>query len=181
MIFVTDANGQTIYTGNEWETLTGQNIGESLGLGWLDRVHPDDRKVVLDTLEEARKAISQFSIRYRVIRPGGSMIWVAVGCIPSIGPPDHSFIGYLGSLTELAPPSSNSMTAYGNVNTFVPPPSRAEPMAADHLDQIADHLILTNSLIEANGPEAALPGVRYALYQIGLALAARSLRPKTIN
>jgi len=25
------------------------------------------------------------------------------------------------------------MTAYGNVNTFVPPPSRAEPMAADHL------------------------------------------------
>ncbi|MEG9526406.1 MAG: hypothetical protein MIL41_11645, partial [Hyphomicrobiales bacterium] len=66
------------------------------------------------------------------------------------------------------------IAAYGNVGRFVPPPPHPATMPIDTLDLIADHLIITHSLIEEDdGAKAALPGARIALLEVGLALAAR--------
>lgn len=46
-------------------------------------------------------------------------------------------------------------------------------MPASRLDQVADHLILAHSLIEADGGKEALPDLRSALFKIGKALADR--------
>ncbi|WP_163460386.1 PAS domain-containing protein, partial [Escherichia coli] len=68
MIFVTDAACHRIYASGEWTALTGQSIPDSLGRGWLDRVHADDRRIVMDALARAFSTASEFSIRFRVLR-----------------------------------------------------------------------------------------------------------------
>ncbi|WP_167627809.1 PAS domain-containing protein [Methylobacterium phyllostachyos] len=181
MIFVTDASGQTIHTSSDWPVLTGQTIKDSLGRGWLKCVHPEDRAIVERTLEEALSKVSEFSIRYRLAKPSGDYRWVGVGGVPSIGPPDYTFIGYLGSLTEIADCSTAEIHAYGNVERFIPPPTHPATIATDHLDQIADYLILAHALIEADGAKSALPGLRLALFEVGCALADRVGRPAKPN
>ena len=64
---------------------------------------------------------------------------------------------------------------------LIPPPTPVAPAAADHLDQIADCLILAHSLIEEDGGRDALPDVRKALFKIGRALAARTNERAQLN
>ncbi|MCJ2066798.1 PAS domain-containing protein [Methylobacterium sp. J-088] len=171
---MTDAYGQTIHTSSDWSGLTGQPVEESLGRGWINCVHPDDRLIVERTFEKALSRISEFSIRYRLVDAYGNYRWVGAGGVPSIGPPDYTFIGYLGSLTEIANGAIDELQAYGNVERFVPPPTHPTTIATDHLDQIADYLILAHALIEDDGAKSALPGLRFALFEVGRALAARA-------
>ena len=174
MIFVTDAGGQCVYACPEWEALTGQPSKDALGRGWVLRVHPDDRETASSTLDDALARASEFSIRYRLLRPDDTPRWVGTGGVPSFGMEDGAFIGYLGSITELAGRAIDTIAAYGNVGRFVPPPPHPATMPIDTLDLIADHLIITYSLVEEDdGAKAALPGVRIALLEVGLALAAR--------
>ncbi|MGU3539952.1 PAS domain-containing protein [Methylobacterium sp. A54F] len=182
MIFVTDVTGQRTHASQEWEQLTGQEVGASLGRGWLARVHADDRDVANHTLDTALKEAAEFSIRYRLLKPDNSFRWVIAGGVPSFGPPDSSFIGYLGSLTELADGATDAIGAYGNVGRFVPPPTHAGTAPSCMLDQTADCLLLAHSLIEQDGGKAALPSLRVALFEIGRALAARTAeRIKPLN
>lgn len=174
MIFVTDASGQTIHASAEWPNLTGQSVGDALGRGWLVCVHPDDREIVEGTLEAALSQVTEFSMRYRLVTASGTYRWVSVGCVPSIGPPEHTFIGYLGSLTELAAAAAGGLRAYGNVGRLIPPPTHSPAPSEDQLDRIADHLIVAHALIEGDGAQDALPDVRRALFKVGRALAART-------
>jgi len=173
MIFVTDARGRCVYACPEWEALTGQPSTEALGRGWVLRVHPDDRGTATGILDEALASGAEFD----------TPRWVGAGGVPSFGIENGAFIGYLGSITELARGGTDTIAAYGNVGRFVPPPPHPATMPIDTLDLIADHLIITHSLIEEDdGAKAALPGVRIALLEVGLALAARMrMQSRSLN
>ncbi|MCJ2021805.1 PAS domain-containing protein [Methylobacterium sp. E-065] len=173
MIFVTDAAGACVYTSGEWTTLTGQEIGDALGCGWLARVHPGDRPVVEDTMADAVRKAAEFSVRYRLLRTDGSSRWVGAGGVPSFGMIGDGFVGHLGTVTELAAGAMDTIGAYGNVERFVPPAPHRNTMPGCQLDLVADHLILAHSLIEDDGGKEALPDVRNALFKVGRALAAR--------
>ncbi|RQW82343.1 MAG: PAS domain S-box protein, partial [Methylococcus sp.] len=43
---------------------------------WLSVVHPDDRTAMLDAVERARQAGSDFLEDYRILRPDGSLRWI---------------------------------------------------------------------------------------------------------
>lgn len=177
MIFVTDAAGQCIYASGEWVAFTGQQVGEAMGRGWLARVHPDDRTVVVETFETAIASAAEFSIRYRMLGPTDTPRWVGAGGVPSFGMSDHRFIGYLGSITEIAEGAADTIGAYGNVERFVPPTPHLNTTPSSKLDLVADHLILAHSLIEQDGGKNALPFLRLALFEVGRELAARVPHP----
>ncbi len=181
MIFVADATGLCVHIGGEWTALPGQPIMEGLGHGWVSRVHPEDRGIVLDIVQAAARTASEFSVRYRILQPDDKPCWVAAGCVPSIGFPDRKFIGYLGSLMKLAEDSTAGLTAYGHVGRFTPPPAHGLTAPQDNLDRIADHLIMAHSLLESDGAEAAMPGLRMALFEVGRALAARDKAQLILN
>lgn len=124
MIFVTDATGQCVHISRDWRELTGQEADAALGWGWLEPVHPDDRSIVRSTREAAVQAASEYSLRYRLIKPDGTYRWVGAGGVPSFGT-DNKFIGFLGSITELADGAMDTIKAYGNVEQFVPPPQHS--------------------------------------------------------
>ncbi|HEX4891895.1 MAG TPA: PAS domain S-box protein [Hyphomicrobiaceae bacterium] len=45
--------GNRIWGSPQWEQFTGLTLPESVGLGWLDAIHPDDRELTMDALNEA--------------------------------------------------------------------------------------------------------------------------------
>ena len=139
MIFVTNALGKATYIGDEWTALTGQRLEDAVDYGWSRVVHPDDVARVRSIVARAIAARCEFSIAYRVLQPNGEAAWVSAGAVPSFGPPDRTFLGFLGSITVLAaPPAEGTDGALGRFNPPDLPPD-SEPRST--LEQVADHLI----------------------------------------
>lgn len=177
MIFVTDAIGECIFVSMDWQRLTGQCVADALGWGWMQRVHLDDRATVVETTKAAAAAAAEFTVRYRLMTPENTPRWVGAGGVPSFGMGDQRFIGYLGSVIELAGGATDTIAAYGNIERFIPPTPHLNTRPSCKLDLVADHLLAAHSLIEEDGGKNAMPALREALFQVGLALAARTLKP----
>ncbi|AWN47699.1 diguanylate cyclase [Methylobacterium terrae] len=181
MIFTTDSSGSLSHISPEWTTLTGQEITAAAEGGWLACVHEADRGTVQEVFTTAAATVSEFSVRFRLCFADGSVRWVGAGGVPSYGPPDRTFIGYLGSVIEIASGASDAAGAYGNIGRYLPPPTHPTTMPGDSLDRIADHLIMAHSLIEEDGGKPALPALRAALFEIGRALARRTPQMSKLN
>jgi len=177
MIFVTKADGEVTYVSPEWCAFTGQPASAAIEHGWLDSVHPDDRETAANFLRCAAEQQSEYSFRHRLRRADGSYAWVAGGAVPSFGPPDHTFLGYLGSLTELGPSGSEPMTAYGSIGRFVPPPTHPATAPGSTLERVADHLLIAHGLIEQDHAKEMLPVLREALFTAGRLLARSMTAP----
>ena len=177
MIFVTSATGGVSYVSPEWCTFTGQAASDAVEHGWFERVHPDDRETAVTFLRSARDQQSEYSLRLRLSRADGSYAWVLIGAIPSYGPPDRTFLGYLGSLTEITPSGSEPLTAYGTLARFVPPPMSPTTPPGSTLELVADHLLMAHGLIEQDHAKEMLPVLRQALAAAGMLLARQMASP----
>jgi PAS domain S-box-containing protein len=175
MIFVTAADGEVTYVSPEWCAFTGRDAASAAKHGWLDAVHPDDREIAVNFLRSARDQQCEYSFRHRLRRADGSYAWVAGGAIPSFGPPDRTFLGYLGALTEISPSGSEPLTAYGTLQRYVPPPPHPATTPNSALELVADHLVMAHGLIEGDGANELLPILRLALSMAGK-LLARQMR-----
>ncbi|GJD54042.1 hypothetical protein OPKNFCMD_6822 [Methylobacterium crusticola] len=171
MIFVSNASGGVSYVSPEWCAFTGQSAAEAVEHGWFRCVHPDDYESAVSFLRRARDQQSEYSLRLRLRRVDGSYTWVVIGAVPSFGPPDRAFLGYLGSLTEISPSGSEPLTAYGTLAHFVPPPSHPATPPGSPLELVADHLLMAHGLIEQDGAKEMLPVLRHALSVAGMLLA----------
>lgn len=101
MIWVTEPDGSCSYLGKSWYEFTGQAMGEGLGFGWLDAVHPDDRahaEQIFAAASERRKA---FQIDYRLRRHDGQYRWAIDSAAPRFDS-NGRFRGYIGSVIDIA-------------------------------------------------------------------------------
>jgi PAS domain S-box-containing protein len=171
MIFVAEADGGVTYVSPEWTIFTGQPASEAVGHGWFACMHPEDREIAVTFLRRARDQQSEYSLRARLRRANVSYAWVLIGAVPSYGPPDHTFLGYLGSLTEISPSGSEPLTAYGTLARFIPPPMNPSTPPGSILEAVADHLLIAHSLIEQDHAKEMLPALRQALMVAGVLLA----------
>lgn len=137
-------------------------------------MHEADREIVQGVFTQAAATVSEFSVRFRLCFADGSVRWVGARGVPSYGPPDHTYIGYLGSVIEIAANAEGTMRAYRDIGHYLPPPTHPRTIVGDCLDQIADHLVMAHSLIEEDGGKAALPALRETLFEIGRALARKT-------
>jgi diguanylate cyclase (GGDEF)-like protein/PAS domain S-box-containing protein len=99
-IFETDAHGSCLFVNDRWRAFTGLDLSESLGWGWLEGVHPDDRPMVLAEWSAAVRERRDFQLEYRLRRPDGTTTWVAGSATPIRGP-DDSLSGHLGTVTDI--------------------------------------------------------------------------------
>ncbi|AWN38263.1 diguanylate cyclase [Methylobacterium radiodurans] len=168
MIFVTNAAGKAIYLSSEWTALTGQTLAEAVDYGWARVVHPMDRDFVRAIVGEAIRQQQPFSVRYRVQCLDGRSVWLLGGAVPSFGPPDRRFLGFLGSITQLPDALVTEGRAQGSVGSFEPAPDPSR----SGLEAAADHLIMAHVLLGQGGDDHLLTALRTVLYQVGLKLAA---------
>lgn len=66
----------------EWMAFTGQSATESLGTGWLDAVHPEDRLALECAWNEALRAVAPFTSEHRVRRRDGEWRWMNAQAAP---------------------------------------------------------------------------------------------------
>lgn len=177
MIFVTKADGGVTYVSPEWTAFTGQSATDAVEYGWFGCVHPDDYEASVAFLRNACEQQTEFSLRLRLRRSDGSYIWVMTGAVPSFGPPGSTFLGYLGSTTELIDSGSEPLSAYGTLARFVPPSSHPGPQPSSALELVADYLLIAHGLIEQDHAKEMLPVLRQALFMAGTLLARNMTSP----
>ncbi|MHB2208071.1 PAS domain-containing protein [Methylobacterium sp. CM6257] len=182
MIFVTNPLGRATFVSQEWTEFTGQSLEDAVGFGWARVVHPDDREIARKTVADAIAAQSAFNVRYRMLAPDGRTMWVAAGAVPSFGPPDHTFLGFLGSITPIAEALIAGLRASGSLGSFVPPSTASPTPPGSALEAMADHLITAHALVGSTGAERLRPLVERLLHEVGveLARAERSSRPQAV-
>jgi PAS domain S-box-containing protein len=67
-----------------WMNLTGQPPQESANGGWLQAVHPDDRAQAAEGWRRGLERLETISTEYRVLRPDGSVVHLAVRGVPML-------------------------------------------------------------------------------------------------
>jgi len=98
-IFRTRADGYTTFVNPKWSELSGLSFEEALGDGWLNAVHPDDRKTIKKIWEADSNVGSTSIAEYRFLKPDGSIVWVLGDAIPEII--DGEIKGFIGTITDI--------------------------------------------------------------------------------
>lgn len=65
LVFRSLGTGERIWGSPQWITFTGLSFEDSLGYGWLDRVHPDDRKATMDAWERVEER-GEYYVEHRI-------------------------------------------------------------------------------------------------------------------
>jgi PAS domain S-box-containing protein len=100
MIWVTEADGSCSFLGKTWYQFTGRSPGNSLGFGWIDAVHPDDRNAARETFLAANERHAAFSHEYRLQGRSGEYYWVIDAASPRFDD-NGTFLGYIGSVIDI--------------------------------------------------------------------------------
>lgn len=101
MIWVADESGRSTMFNRLWTETTGQAEADALGYGWLEVIHPDDRKRVVDDYTRASAIFAPARVEYRLRRRDGTWGWVLDVGQPRFGP-DGGFLGYVGSALDIS-------------------------------------------------------------------------------
>lgn len=174
MIFVTNHKGRATFVSAEWTEFTGQSLEDAVGFGWARVVHPDDREIASRIVADAIQAQRPFSLRYRLMSREGQYLWVVAGAVPSFGPPDQTFLGFLGSIT-IAETEVADQRASGSLDQFVPSP-RHQETPGSALELAADLLLRAYPLIESTGVAHLRAVIEKALHAVGTELARAEQR-----
>jgi diguanylate cyclase (GGDEF)-like protein/PAS domain S-box-containing protein len=65
-----------------WDVATGQSQAQSMGEGWLEAVHPDDRERTVMVLAGARREGQAYEATYRARQADSNYRWVHCRCVP---------------------------------------------------------------------------------------------------
>ena len=97
-IYQSDAEGRCIYVNSALCELFALSEKEAMGVGWLDRVHPDDRGRVEAARRHAASPIPVFYVDYR-IQISGRTRWIAAFSTALMDGP--KFTGRIGTITDI--------------------------------------------------------------------------------
>ncbi len=75
-IFRTDVHGQCQYTNPRWQEITGLTLEQSLGTGWTNAIHHDDREDVFARRNESIRRGEDYEMEFRFVRPDGELALV---------------------------------------------------------------------------------------------------------
>jgi PAS domain S-box-containing protein len=95
-----DANGDIVYTNPCWQALASLTSEQTLGKGWLQAIHPDDRNSVATTWLAAVRAGREFSHEWRFALPSGEIRWVHARATP-LRSSEGEFVGHVSTLEDI--------------------------------------------------------------------------------
>jgi PAS domain S-box-containing protein len=99
-IFHTDAVGQVVYTNDRWQEMTGLTAEASLGGGWSQAIHPEDRASAMAAWETAARSGGEYAIDYRILTPQGKVRWASARA-QALRAADGSILGHVGTIEDI--------------------------------------------------------------------------------
>jgi PAS domain S-box-containing protein len=101
LVFRSRPDGARTWGSPQWIEFTGLSLDESVGLGWLDAVHPDDRETTLAGWREAEDT-GEYYIEHRVRRGAdGEYRWHQTRARPVGGSTDGASLEWVGTMTDV--------------------------------------------------------------------------------
>jgi PAS domain S-box-containing protein len=100
LVFLTRPDGDRTWPSPQWIEFTGLGFDASLGLGWLEAIHPDDREATQNAWQQARLK-GEYYIEHRVRRAAnGEYLWHQTRAKPLEG---ESAAGsdWVGTMTDI--------------------------------------------------------------------------------
>jgi PAS domain S-box-containing protein len=98
--FVRDNDDNVVYVNDAWQEITGHQRERGLGRGWMDLLHPDDRRQLLRDRRRATANQTVFQAQHRFVRPDASIVHVVARVVPMPGP--TGIIGYFGCFMDVS-------------------------------------------------------------------------------
>lgn len=99
-ILETDADGACLTVNDAWTAITGRGAGEARGAGWRETIHPGDRARVAEAWGAATRAATDFTTRFRVLRPDGTVRRVDCAARPLLDDAGTS-TGWVATITDI--------------------------------------------------------------------------------
>jgi PAS domain S-box-containing protein len=84
-----------------WLAFTGRSLGQEIGNGWVQGVHPDDMQHCLETYHSAFDGRRPFEMEYRLRRHDGEYRWVLDTGAPRFAA-EGKFMGYVGTAVDIS-------------------------------------------------------------------------------
>jgi PAS domain S-box-containing protein len=100
IVWITRADGWTIYFNQQWVDYTGLALEEGYGDGWSIPFHPDDRQRAWDAWQHATKNDANYSLECRLRRADGTYRWWLIRGVP-LRDPDGKILKWFGTCTDI--------------------------------------------------------------------------------
>ncbi|HKX41181.1 MAG TPA: ATP-binding protein [Burkholderiaceae bacterium] len=100
LIRMAGADGMCDWFNKSWLGFRGRTLGDELGEGWIDGVHPEDLERCLAIYSYCVEVREPFSMDYRLRRHDGVFRWVLDTGIPRFGR-DGEFLGYIATALDI--------------------------------------------------------------------------------
>jgi PAS domain S-box-containing protein len=81
-IFLADAAGLSTYYNSRWSAISGLSLQASLGFGWVDALHPEDRTETISAWLQAVADGGEWTHEHRIALPDGTVRWVRTMASP---------------------------------------------------------------------------------------------------
>ncbi|MBV9564202.1 MAG: response regulator [Bradyrhizobium sp.] len=100
MMWVADETSSIIYLNRLWQQFTGTGETDSLGHGWLEAVHGDDKDATQAVFTGLQSAQGPSRVEYRLRRHDGCYRWVLNVTVPRFSE-DGRLLGFIGSVLDI--------------------------------------------------------------------------------
>jgi PAS domain S-box-containing protein len=100
IVWHTNAEGEVVEDIPTWRNFTGQSLDETMGQGWIEALHPDDKRRVAEFWSHAVATKSLYEIEYRIRNHSGEYSPFAVRGVPILDK-DGNLSSWVGTCTDI--------------------------------------------------------------------------------
>ena len=100
-LYASDGEGACTFTNPRWQEIFGLSLEESLGSGWADTLHPEDRAKVFAEWTLAAQEAREFQMGFRLLHRDGSVIHVHSQA-KALRNPSGDITGFLGFTQDVS-------------------------------------------------------------------------------
>jgi two-component system sensor histidine kinase/response regulator len=100
MIWIADVDGLFSFVNNVWLEYAGEELGNQLGMNWLNNVHPEDSNRLLTNYRASLKMKESFSIEFRFKDKNGNYNWMVIKGKPRFSQ-ENIYMGFIGSCINI--------------------------------------------------------------------------------
>ena len=138
------------YCNRRWYELTGLTESQTLGWGWANALHPDDRPVALENWEKCRLSGEPFEMEYRLQNSAGGFRWHLVRATP-MRDSTGAIVKWFGACADIDDQMRNQQlleeqvrqhtAALMEANTLLQSEMRERALAQQELNQQNEHMV----------------------------------------
>ena len=151
IVWTADPQGAVDYCNQRWYQLTGLTAEQTLGGGWSNGLHPDDRPVAWRNWEKVLLTGQPFEMEYRLLIAAGGSRWHLARAIP-MRDLDGTIVKWFGACTDiddqmrhqevLEEQLKQHTAALVDANTRLQSEMRERAQAQQELNQQSERMVL---------------------------------------